>query len=97
MEKKKKWKFFTLAIILLTIYTYFHCNTYITQRTWKQTSNKGIIGGGIISFGDNSTFSYYWPIIKKDNKNIGVVLLCVGERMAVFSLQDKCIGIYMYI
>ena len=51
MEKKKKWKLFTLAIILLTIYTYFHCNTYITQRTWKQTSNKGIIGGGIISIG----------------------------------------------
>ena len=94
---KKKYKIFFGTLILLTIYTYFHCNTYITQRQWKQTSDNGIIGGGIISFGDDSSFSYHWPIIEKDNKNIGVVLLCVGERMVVYSLQDNSIGFYMYI
>ena len=97
MKMKKKYKRISLAIVLLAIYFYFHGNAYITQHTWKHTNNKGIIGGGIISFGDDSSFSYHWPIIEKDNKNIGVVLLCVGERMVVYSLQDNSIGFYMYI
>lgn len=84
MKMKKKHKRICLAIVLLVIYIYFNCNAYITRRTWKHTNDKGIIGGGIVSFEDNSTFSYHWPIIEKDNKNIGIVLLCVGERMTVF-------------
>ena len=94
---KKRNYYICFAIILLAIYFYYIRNAYITQYTWKQTSENGLIGGGILNFGNNSSYTYQWPIIKRNEECIGVVLLCVDKRLIVYSLQDKKIGFYMNI
>ncbi len=97
--KKKVKRILCVIIIILTIsvYAYYHRNAYVTQYTWKQTSDSGLIGGGVISFGENSEYTYQWPTIKKNGESVGVVILCICERMIVFSLEKKEIGFYMYI
>ena len=82
---------------MLLIYAYHVRSAYVTQYTWKQTSGNGLIGGGIISFAENSCYTYQWPIIKKNGDSCGIVLFCINKRMIVFSLQDMKLGFYMYI
>ena len=95
--KKKKIFIFCSVIFLLSLNAYYHRNAYITQYTWKQTSNNGTIGNGIVCIGDSSNYTYQWPMIKKDENNVGIVLLCIGRRMIVFSLQNKELGFYVNI
>jgi hypothetical protein len=93
MKKKKLICFF---LILLSIYIYFHRSSYVTQYVWKQTSGSGLFGGGIVCFGENSSYNYQWPLIKRNGETVGVVLLCFNKRLIVFSLKDKGINFYMY-
>lgn len=92
---KKKYIFYVAFIVLLATYIYYHRNTYISHYDWKQTSNNGTIGSGFISF--DSNYIYQWPVIKYKGNSVGIVLLCINQRMVVYSLQDKNIGFYMYI
>ena len=80
------------------VYGYHVRRAYICQFTWKQTSEKGLIGGGIISFGNNNTsYTYQWPIIRRNDDCYGIVLFCVDKWMIVYSLQDNHLGRYMCI
>ena len=83
-----------VILVILVLYVYYNNNSYVTKYTWKQTSENGTIGGGIVSF--SSAYSYNWPIIKRENEMVGIVLICFNKRMMVYSLQDKSIGFYMY-
>jgi len=94
---KKRFYLCSFLLILLVVYAYHVRSAYITQFTWKQTSENGLIGGGIINFGKNTSFTYKWPIIRKNEECHGIVLLCVDKWMIVYSLQDKHLGYYMYI
>ena len=95
--KKKRYYLLCTFFCLLLIYAYHVRGAYITQHKWKQTSENGLIGGGFISFGNNSGYTYQWPIIKRGEEYCGIILLCFDKRMIVFSLQDNSVGFYMYI
>lgn len=95
--KKKKYFWSCVISFLLAIYSYHIRSAYITQYTWKQTSENGMIGGGVLCFGTNSSYTYFWPMIKKNGKSVGIVLFCFNKRMITFSLEDRKIGYYMYI
>lgn len=84
-----------IIVVILVLYAYYNNNAYVTKYTWKQTSENGTIGGGIVSF--SSAYSYNWPIIKRENEIVGIVMICFNKRMMVYSLQDKSIGFYMFI
>lgn len=93
----KKKKLIFCSIILLSIYIYFHRSVYITQYDWKHTNSEGRMEYDFIYFDEDSSWTYQWPIIKRNGKCNGLVLLCINERMIVFSLIDKKIGYYMSI
>ena len=95
--KKRKFYLFCTILCLLLIYAYHVRSAYISQYKWKLTSESGLIGGGVICFGNNSGYTYQWPLIKWGKDNCGIVLLCFDRRMIVFSFQDKSVGYYMYI
>lgn len=96
MKKRKCYLLCTIFCLLL-INAYLIRGAYVTQYKWKQTSGSGLIGGGIICFGNNSSYTYQCPIIKRGEECCGIVLLCFDKRMMVFSLQDKSVGYYTYI
>lgn len=90
----KKFYFFCFVIILLIIYAYHVNNTYISHNIWKRISEKDMTGKGVIDFGNNSNYTYRWPIIKQNGQDIGVVILSLNKRMILYSLQDKRVIIY---
>ena len=75
-----------VVLSMLASYLHFNQSAYITKYNWKQTSDNGTIGGGIICFGENSAYSYRWPIITKEKQYKGIVILCVGyENGSLFA------------
>ena len=37
-----------IIVVILVLYAYYNNNAYVTKYTWKQTSENGTIGGGIV-------------------------------------------------
>jgi hypothetical protein len=97
-EISMEWGLFFsgVMIILIIIYAYHVNSTYITHYTWKRTSEKGLIGSGLIAFGNDTNYTYRWPIIKFDGRNIGIVLFCVDKKMILYFMEDKRIAFYKY-
>ena len=87
-----------LASVLIVLFLYVS-NTrtsVITNSTWKNTSGVSI-GGDIISFGIKSSYEYQWPIIKRNNNAIGIVVAKYDDRLFIFSLSEIGLSIFMKI
>ena len=96
MAKKIKY-ILCVIVVMLVSHAYINRSENIIRYKWKHTNDVGSIGGDIIYFGNISSYSYHWPIIKKDGDGNGVVLICINRRMILFSLTDYNIGVYMYV
>ena len=98
MKMAKKIKYLLCVIVVMIVsHVYINRSSNVTRYNWKHTNDVGSIGGDIIYFGNNSSYSYHWPVIKKDGGGYGVVVLCINRRMILFSLSDYNLGVYMYI
>ena len=94
----KRIKYILCAIVVMLVsHAYINRSENIIRYKWKHTNDVGSISGDFICFGNNSSYSYHWPIIKKDGGGSGVVLVCINRRMILLSLTDNKIGYYMYI
>ena len=89
MAKKIKYLFCAIVVMLVS-------HAYI-NRSENIIRYKCSISGDFICFGNNSSYSYHWPVIKKDGGGCGVVLIRINRRMILFSLTDYNIGFYMDI
>ena len=96
MAKKIKYLFCAIVVMLVS-HAYINRSENIIRYKWKHTNDVGSISGDFICFGNNSSYSYHWPVIKKDGGGCGVVLIRINRRMILFSLTDYNIGVYMYV
>jgi hypothetical protein len=84
------------GLFLLAVYACSLRGGCVTSYKWKHTTINGGIGSGMLYFGKNSNYSYQWPLIRRDGESVGVILLCCYKWMAVYSLEDKRLGVYQY-
>lgn len=87
-----------LATVLFAFFLYA-TNTrtsVITNSTWKNTCGASI-GGGIISFGTKSSYEYQWPVIKRNDTAIGIVVANYDDRLIVLSLSEISVSFFMKI
>lgn len=98
-EKIKKYLsiLFVCFISLVSYCTLSTRSKAVKTYCWKQTSTGKVIGSGIMIFAECSLFSYDWPIIKKDGKNAGIVIVLINEYLVVFSFAENTIVYYMPI
>ena len=96
---KKKMRFLTCIFVVLPMlatYTYFNRSAYITKYDWKKQATKERLGGGIICFGENSAYTYQWPMITKEKEYKGIVFtMCWHENGSLFTGRQEN-WFYMY-
>jgi hypothetical protein len=87
-----------LATVLVVFFLYA-TNTRtstIINSTWKNTCGTSICSG-IISFGTKSSYEYQWPVIKRNNTAIGIVVANFNDRLIVLSLSEISVSFFMKI
>ena len=70
MAKKIKYLFCAIVVMLVS-HAYINRSENIIRYKWKHTNDVGSISGDFICFGNNSSYSYHWPVIKKDGGGCG--------------------------
>ena len=88
---KKSIKIIVILNMIIGIFIAFclfstRTNT-IVSKTWKQTS-QGELGTGILIFDEESSYKYKAPLIKRNDKYIGVILIRIKGHIITFSLTD---------
>lgn len=96
--KIKRTYLLTSASIIFAwlLIAYSTRSSYITDYDWKQT-NDAIVCGDIICFNASSSYSYSWPLIKKNGKPAAIVLFQCNGRMCIFSTKEKTFALFMAI
>ena len=76
----KRIKYILCAIVvMLVIHAYMNRSGNITHYKWKHTNDVGSVGGDVICFDYNSSYSYHWPVIRKDGGGSGGTLLYIAR------------------
>lgn len=85
-----------LLIIIITMLTITVRNSIIKEHDWKHTSG-GNVGTDVFYFSEDSQCCYNCPLIKKNEKIIGIALFQLNGRLMVYSVYDTSLAFFMAI
>ena len=104
MREKFIFLIFTVLvfqIVILAIYFHYNSNAYLSQFIYWKSTSPGLISQNYASASmDFLSFEHggdklIWPqIYNSKNKEVGIMLLCVGENFIMFSYEENDFYIY---
>lgn len=97
MKNNTLLKRLALFVFVITAISLFSIrNNAITPFCWKHTSG-GNVGTDVFYFSEDSQCCYNCPLIKKNEKIIGIALFQLNGRLMVYSVYDTSLAFFMAI
>lgn len=97
MKKNMLSRRLVLLMIIIIVTSFFSVrDSVIVQSDWKHTSG-GNLGTDFFFFTEDSEYRYSCPLIKKNEKIIGIALFQLNGRLMVYSVSDTSLAFFMTI
>lgn len=69
-------------------------HAYNYDGCWKQCGGTSNSISGFLYFRDNKPL-LSWPFIYKDEKLVGYAIMCIADRLIIYSIEDGEFGEYI--